>query len=72
MSFCGAAGFGKSLASKRFYFLLDISDKITKIIVIIGLPFEHVPERVYKTLETWQRLLSLIPRFSSESAIHID
>jgi hypothetical protein len=72
MSFCGAAGFGRSLGGKRFYLLLDISDKITEIIVIIGLSLEHVPERVYKTLEARERFFSLIPRLSSESAIHMD
>jgi hypothetical protein len=70
--FCGAAVFGRSLGSKRFYLSLDISDKITEIIVIIGLSFEHVPECVYKTLEAWERFWSLMPAFSSESAIHMD
>ena len=70
--FCGAAGFGRSLGSKRLCFVLNISDEITEIIVIIGLSLEHVPKRVYKTLESWETLRSLIPGFSSESAIHID
>jgi len=52
--------------------VLNISDEITEIIVIIGLSLEHVPKRVYKTLESWETLRSLIPGFSSESAIHID
>jgi hypothetical protein len=46
--------------------MLDIGDEITEIIVIIGLS-----ERIYKTLEAWERVLCLMPYLSSESGIHM-